>query len=66
MGLKAGCDTDCGGVYGSSLIKAVNESMLSEATIDVSLRRLAKIQMRLGLFEPKEGQIFFDASRHAA
>ena len=31
-----------------------------------TLRRLAKIQMRLGLFEPKEGQIFFDASRHAA
>ena len=56
MGLKAGCDTDCGGVYGGNTISAVNRSILSEATIDVSLKRLAKIQMRLGLFEPKAGR----------
>eukprot|EP00966_Prymnesium_polylepis_P024480 563784-Prymnesium_polylepis.1 len=35
MGLKAGCDTDCGGVYGGHVIDAVNRSILSEATIDV-------------------------------
>ena len=57
MGLKAGCDTDCGSVYGKNLIAAVNQSILSVATIDASLVRLAKIQMRLGLFEPKGGQV---------
>jgi len=64
MGLKAGCDTDCGGVYGGSLVKAVNDSILSEATVDVSLRRLAKIQMRLGLFAPKAAQPYFDKARY--
>jgi len=64
MGLKAGCDTDCGGVYGGNAIAAVNRSLLSEDTIDISLKRLAKIQMRLGLFAPKAGQPYFDASKY--
>ena len=53
QGLKAGCDTDCGGVYGAHTVDAVKAGYLSEATIDASLRRLVKIQMRLGLFEDK-------------
>jgi beta-glucosidase-like glycosyl hydrolase len=64
MGLKAGCDTDCGGVYGSSAVQAVNESKLSEATIDLSLQRLVKIQMRLGLFAPKSEQPYFNPSKY--
>jgi len=64
MGLKAGCDTDCGGVYGGHVIDAVNRSILSEATIDVSLVRLARIQMKLGLFAPKAGQPYFDGARY--
>jgi beta-glucosidase-like glycosyl hydrolase len=64
MGLKAGCDNDCGGVYGGNTIKAVNMSILSEKTIDISLRRLAKIQMRLGLFEDKKGQMYFDSKHY--
>jgi len=63
-GLKAGCDTDCGGVYGSSVVEAVNRSILSEATVDASLQRLTKIQMRVGLFAPKTDQIYFDASKY--
>ena len=31
MGLKAGCDTDCGGVYGGNAITAVNRSILRHA-----------------------------------
>merc|ERR1719221_555424 len=46
------------------MVKAVNMSILSEATVDISLQRLAKIQMRLGLFEEKEGQMYFDSSRY--
>ncbi|CAK0841634.1 unnamed protein product [Prorocentrum cordatum] len=63
MGLRAGCDTDCGKVYGGHTVEAVNRSILSEETVDLALRRLVKIQMRLGLFEPKETQMYFDKSR---
>jgi len=63
-GLKAGCDTDCGEVYGHNLISAVNRSILSEETIDLSLKRLVKIQMKLGLFEDKDRQMYFDSSRY--
>ena len=38
--------------------------LISEATIDVSLKRLAKIQMRLGLFEPKAEQPYFDTAKY--
>eukprot|EP00931_Biecheleriopsis_adriatica_P085911 TRINITY_DN60680_c0_g1_i1.p1 TRINITY_DN60680_c0_g1~~TRINITY_DN60680_c0_g1_i1.p1 ORF type:complete len:769 (-),score=153.79 TRINITY_DN60680_c0_g1_i1:74-2380(-) len=64
MGLKAGCDTDCGGVYGKGVVKAVNMSILSEETIDLSLKRLVKIQMKVGLFEPKDSQVYFDSTRY--
>lgn len=63
-GLKAGCDTDCGGVYGGNVVKAVNMSILSEKTIDISLQRLVKIQMRVGLFENKDGIAYFDSTRY--
>ena len=64
MGLRAGCDTDCGGVYGKNTVAAVGAGILSEQTVDVALKRLAKIQMRLGLFEPKAGQPYFDPSQY--
>lgn len=64
MGLKAGCDTDCGKVYGGHTVEAVNRSILSEETVDIALRRLVKIQMRLGLFEPKGVQPYFDKAKY--
>jgi len=64
VGLKAGCDSDCGGVYGGNAVAAVEAGYLSEETIDVALVNLAKIQMRLGLFDPKEEQAYFDARRY--
>ena len=60
MGLRAGCDTDCGSVYGASAAEAVRASLLSEGTIDVSLGRLVRVQMKLGLFDPKVDQVYFD------
>lgn len=64
MGLKAGCDTDCGAVYGGNTVKAINMSILSEATVDIALKHLAKIQMQVGLFQDKSDQIYFDSSRY--
>lgn len=64
MGLKAGCDTDCGGVYGGNTVKAINMSILSEDTVDLALHRLAKIQMKVGLFQDKADQAYFDSNRY--
>lgn len=63
-GLKAGCDSDCGGVYGHNVVSAVNKSILAVATIDAALIRLTKIQIRLGLFESKVGQPYFDPTMY--
>lgn len=64
LGLEAGCDSDCGAAYQSTVVQAVNASILSEETVDNSLKRLVKIQMKVGLFEPKNQQIYFDSSRY--
>jgi beta-glucosidase len=49
--LLHGTDTECGQDY-RSLADAVHEGLLSEADIDVSLRRLFVARMKLGLFDP--------------
>lgn len=53
MGLKAGVDTDCGSVYQSSTIEAINEGLLTEADVDRALVNLFTIRMRTGEFDPK-------------
>jgi beta-glucosidase len=50
-GLLHGTDTNCGGTY-RSLTNAVHQGLISEADIDVSLRRLFEARMKLGLFDP--------------
>ena len=50
-GIKAGTDTNCGTTY-LALGKAVKEGLVTEAEIDVSLRRLFTARFRLGLFDP--------------
>lgn len=52
MGLKAGVDTDCGGVYQTATIDAVKAGLVSEAEIDQALVNLFTIRMRLGEFDP--------------
>lgn len=53
MAVKAGTDLNCGVVY-RELIKAVELGLLSEAEIDVSVKRLFTARMKLGMFDPQE------------
>jgi beta-glucosidase len=50
-GLLHGTDTNCGQTY-KTLPAAVKAGLISEADIDVSLRRLFEARIRLGLFDP--------------
>ena len=49
--VKAGCDLDCGGEY-SALPKAVQEGLITEKEMDVSVKRLFTARMQLGMFDP--------------
>ncbi|KAA6343625.1 Xylan 1 4-beta-xylosidase [termite gut metagenome] len=49
-----GTDVDCGREAYLGLVAAVKEGKITEAQIDVSLRRLFEIRFRLGMFDPKE------------
>jgi beta-glucosidase len=50
VALHAGTDTECGDSY-KGLGDAVHQGLISEADIDVSLRRLFLARMQLGLFD---------------
>lgn len=52
QGLKAGVDTDCGSVYQSSTIEALNKGLITMADIDRALLNMFTIRMRLGEFDP--------------
>ncbi|NMC41862.1 MAG: carbohydrate-binding protein, partial [Bacteroidales bacterium] len=54
LGLKSGVDTDCGSVYQTSAISALNKGLITEADIDKALINIFTIRMRLGEFDPKE------------
>ena len=51
MGLRAGCDLVCGTDY-TCLPEAVQKGYITEAEIDVSLRRLFTARFKLGMFDP--------------
>jgi beta-glucosidase-like glycosyl hydrolase len=51
-GLKAGVDCDCGSVYQSSTVDALNKGLISMADIDKALLNMFVIRMRLGEFDP--------------
>src|SRR3989442_440671 len=53
LAVKAGTDLACGREY-ASLIQAVRDGLISEAEIDVSLKRLMTARFRLGMFDPPE------------
>ena len=53
MGVKAGCDLNCGLVY-EKLLEAVKQGLLDEEDIDRSVRRLMTARMKLGMFDPPE------------
>ena len=53
LALTSGLDLDCGKTY-AALAGAVRQGLVTEAQIDVSLRRLMLARMRLGMFDPPE------------
>ncbi len=53
LAVRNGCDLNCGDAYGA-LLDAVKEGLVTEAEIDVSVKRLFEARMRLGLFDPEE------------
>lgn len=52
MGIKGGCDLNCGEAYGRSIVEAAKKGLLSEEEIDKSLKRLFKARFLLGMFDP--------------
>jgi beta-glucosidase len=50
-GIEAGTDTDCGTAY-RALTDAVHHNLITEAKLDVSVKRLFTARMRLGMFDP--------------
>ncbi|HEV2764220.1 MAG TPA: glycoside hydrolase family 3 C-terminal domain-containing protein [Pyrinomonadaceae bacterium] len=72
LAVKSGTDLTCGREY-KTLIQAVKDGLITEAEIDVSLRRLLRTRFRLGMFDPpalvKYAQIPFsvnDSPAHRA
>ncbi|MFW5718752.1 MAG: glycoside hydrolase family 3 C-terminal domain-containing protein [Halanaerobium sp.] len=53
MAVNKGCDLNCGRVYESMKI-AVEKGLLTEETIDISVKRLMKSRFKLGMFDPAE------------
>ena len=53
IAVRNGCELNCGEVY-SSLLEAVDEGLIDEATLDEALRRLFTARLRLGMLDPPE------------
>jgi beta-glucosidase len=49
-----GTDVECGNTTYKSLSQAVKDGRLTEAQLDISLRRLFMIRFRLGMFDPAD------------
>ncbi|MGB6648526.1 MAG: glycoside hydrolase family 3 C-terminal domain-containing protein [Bacteroidota bacterium] len=53
VALKSGTDLNCGDTY-NCLVKAVEQGLVSEEEIDVSVKRLFRARFMLGMFDPPE------------
>lgn len=51
LAVKNGCDLNCGCTY-NDLVVAVQQGLITEAEIEVSVRRLLATKFKLGLFDP--------------
>ena len=51
LAVKNGCDLNCGCTY-NDLVVAVQQNLITEAEIEISLRRLLATKFKLGLFDP--------------
>ena len=54
MGIIAGVDNDCGGVYQNHALKALEQGILTQGAIDKALVNIFTIRMRLGEFDPAQ------------
>jgi len=59
VAVNKGCDLNCGRVYESMKI-AVEKGLLTEETIDKSVKRLMKTRFKLGMFDPEEEVPFYE------
>ena len=53
LAVKKGCDMDCEGDY-RILDRAVEQGLITEEEIDVSLKRVLSARFKLGMFDPQE------------
>ncbi len=53
MAVHAGTDLNCGNQY-PALVKAVEQGLIAESEIDVSVKRLMLARMKLGMFDPDD------------
>lgn len=53
LAVKAGTDLECGNVY-THLKEAINKKLITEAEIDVAVKRLFIARFKLGMFDPPE------------
>ncbi|PCI06549.1 MAG: glucan 1,4-alpha-glucosidase [Flavobacteriaceae bacterium] len=53
VGVRRGCDLNCGDVYQNALKRAVTLGLIDEGEIDVSVFRLMLARMKLGMFDPE-------------
>ncbi|HEY0762280.1 MAG TPA: glycoside hydrolase family 3 C-terminal domain-containing protein [Pyrinomonadaceae bacterium] len=53
IAVKRGTDLECGDSY-KSLVSAVKQGLISEAEIDLAVKRLFEARFRLGMFDPPE------------
>lgn len=60
--LLSGTDLECGNLY-PRLKQAVEQGLVTEKEIDVSLKRLLEIQFRLGMYDPAERVPFASIGR---
>lgn len=53
LAMNRGCDLNCGNIYGN-LLKAVEQGLVKEETIETAVTRLLTTRMKLGLFDEPE------------
>jgi len=54
LGIRRGCDLNCGSVYQRTLKTAVAQGIIGIKEIDLSVYRLMLARMKLGMFDPSQ------------
>jgi beta-glucosidase len=54
LGIQSGVDTDCGGVYQSQALNALQKGLITQGDIDQALIHIFTTRMRIGEFDPPE------------